>query len=346
MTRIDAQLIELAEQSVEVIRPALEDGFLTAIAEAKVEGGLPSGHTAEEVAEIVRPEPVAEPGSGPVLEPRWSLLPDEEAGPAVKETIAGLGTAILQAATALDMRRLGESGRLPEALDAIDDRARFLVESGANRTSIVRRGLAVIAMQLIHGDAVSERAVLQFGGNRNIQPTRADGSANPEHRIIRELTGDRFDEDQAFTEFEANVATAVADGYNQVNAYQSPSSAVSKGVVLTRAEGYPRLRVIQPTGPRFDEALDTLVVGDRQLVITTNGQYRPKARLQTGLWAARKGIDDVSVIALGDEGGDVFAYAGPSGDVDVADRPAGTYVNEFIVVWRLASRLLAARDAA
>lgn len=340
MTQISSDIRHEAAKAWEIIGNELEQGSLHAIAAARVEE-LPENVTEQEVADIVLPDP--NDGTEAALEPRWTLVDRAEAHNAVREVTQEQQDRIFGVANELGMRLLSGTGaRLGEGVDEIEPgRAKFVVEGGANKTSIVRRGVAEKAIQAAYGPKSLAVRVYQFGSDRQIAPER-NGAPNKEHEVIRSLT-DEFAPDEPFTEFDANLATALEDGYDFVSLDNTTDAEMAERVqnhMLVKSQFSPWLHLVQPKGKGLEGALDTLpITSHEQIVVATNGQYRPKARLQTALWAKRRKLDNMSILAIGDEPGDVFPYS--RGDVTVPDRPASAYVNEMVVLWRLANKVLA-----
>ncbi|HEY4963468.1 MAG TPA: hypothetical protein VIH90_02100 [Candidatus Saccharimonadales bacterium] len=324
-----------------VIENQLRGGFLRDVAASKVDA-IPELATVTDITEIVLPEPAPRPESGVVLEPRWALLVGNEAAAAVKAVNLANSDNILATAVNLGLRKLIDGQRLPEDVAKIDpERAIFVVEGGGNKTSVVRRGVAIKAMHELYGDDLSAVDLYQFGGGRAIDPVRTDQKPNAEHKTIRDLAGG-FLPEGTFTEFEANLATALADGYEISESEDASDDGLiaQKYTLLHANAGLPRLILIQPTGPRLEEALDGIksLLDNKQLVIATNGQYREKDLHQAEVWGESRGIDMLPVVSLGDEPGDSFQFAG--GEIVVPDRAASVYINDLIVLWRLTTRRL------
>lgn len=340
MPELSSDMQQVAYVAANVERELRPGGFLSDVARAKVEP-LADDATAREVAEIIVPEPAPQPQSGVVLEPRWTLVDEVEAARAVRTANAINSDRILSLAVCLGMRNLINEERIPEDVAWIDPmQAFFVVEGGGNKTSVVRRGVAIVAMHQLFGDKLSNHDLYQIGSGRIIPSVRND-RPNPEHKIIRELAGE-FLPEAAFTEFDGNLATALADGYELVDiADVHDDELVSRQLTLEHVDTeHPRLTLVKPTGPRLEEALDALrhSVEGKQLVIATNGQYRPKDVYQAELWARDRGVDMMSVVTLGDEPGDAFAFK--DGEIVVPNRPEAAYINDMVVLWRLANKRL------
>lgn len=337
--------VEVAHTAA-IIENELRGGFLQDIAATKVEI-LPENLTPREVAEIILPEPKG----GEPLEPRWTLVDAAETKEPTKIVIAANNEPIINTVKALELRKVVYGKRQPEDMGKIErEKATFLGESGANKTSIVRRRVAIKAMRELYGDDLSSRTLHQLGGGRVISPTReitqSDGTkktvSNTEHKTIRDLAGEFLPTTGSFTEFDANLATALAEGYEISMIYDPIDALVVRKIELTNTDSvYPKLVLIQPAGKGgleagFD-AMRPLIEG-RQLVITTNGQYRQKDIYQAGLWAEENGIEMLPPVALGDEPGDQFPFR--DGEIVVPNRPEAAYINELIILWRLAMKRL------
>jgi hypothetical protein len=337
--------VEIAHTAA-IIEDQLRAGFFVDIASAKVDV-LPENLTPREVAEVILPEPKG----SEVLEPRWTLVDKAEAAEATKIAIAANGERIISTIEALSLRKLVNGERQAETINKIDpEKAIFVVEGGANKTSVVRRGVAVKAMHEVYGDNLSSRTLYQLGGERMIAPTREvtkpDGTketvANAEHKIIRDLAGDFLPAEDAFTEFDANLATALAEGYEISTTYDtSDNDTISRKLELTHANStHPRLVLIQPAGKGLEAGFNALKseTEDNQLVISTNGQYREKDMYQAEMWAKANDIKILSAVAVGDEPGDRFPFL--DGEVVVPNRPEAAYINELVVLYRLAMKRL------
>jgi len=246
--------------------------------------------------------------------------------------------------TTLGMRRvLHEEEYHPSnyAMDSI-----FVVPGGANRTSIVRRHVATQAMRAINVNG----PMYQFGSNKVVPPVRTDGSANPEHNLLRSLAPDFLPED-AFTQFDANLATAQQQGYEIMadtkNADQlpatSPTPIFRRAIILHHpdAEAFPDLSLIEPFEPTFEGGLDAVrsfeefldrPLAGRRILVATNGQYRPVAELQALEWADAAGVEMRLPHAFGDEPGDTMPYQGRT--FTTAERSPLTYFQEMAALGR------------
>jgi hypothetical protein len=292
---------------------------------------------------------LAKPEKGKSLNPRWQLVEELK-----KVTEAGEWQADIRvAAMATGMCRKGGH----EDYSAIDpQKAVFVVEGGANKTSVVRRGVAEKALHVLYGEDISDHRVYQLGGNRVIEPVRADGSPNPEHDIVRKLIGDTLPKDEAvqklvgdfspddsFTEFQANLATALVDGYTVVSV-AGPRPEVGQTVTLAHADTKrPRLVQVQPTGVGLEGGFNAVaaleVPLDRQFVIATNGQYRPKDMLQAAAWVTKNDIPMTPAVAIGDETDEKFRFR--QGDIVTPGRPPAAYINELALYGRQTAESLA-----
>ncbi len=332
-----------AAHTAAIIENELRSGLLADIAATKAI--LPADATPSEVAEIILPPPER----GKSLDPRWTLIEKAQATEAMKAAISGNEGAILDIAMRLGLRRVADGIRQEEDTYRIDpSSAVFVVEGGAMRTSVVRRGVAGRAMRQVYGGGISSKTLYQFGSTRIIEPTKEklgkDGTIavvkNPEHETIQELAGN-LDflpgrGQGAFTEFDANLATALAEGYTRT-ATRENDVAPRIIEMANNDPTLPKLILIQTNGglgAGLDVVQALIPDPEIQLVIATNGQYRPKATQQAIRWAAAKGIDMLPPVAIGDEPGDTFPYRG--NEIVVPDRPLAAYVNELVVLYRLA----------
>ena len=286
------------------------------------------------------------PAAGEPLSERFVLV--EKLTAATRGTVEEHAPAILKLADRLGMRRRGET----EDYSTIDSsRAVFIAEGGANKTSVVRRGVAEQAIKALYGDAAGQVTLYQLGGDRKVPAARADGSDNPEHKTVRALAGE-FLPIGTFTEFDANLATALADGYEiafisdcntqhdvpeQFQKVFALAPQIKRVVALTHKDGSrPSLVQVQPSGKGLEGGFDAInaiaPLEDKQLVIATNGQYRPKDTLQAHAWGRTRNVQMTTAVTLGDEPGDEYFYQGAP--IATAARPAAAYVNEIALYGR------------
>jgi hypothetical protein len=384
VSTIEPHELELAHSAAIIENELHPGGFLRDIAAAKVDGGeLSADDTPDDVAEIV----LAKPEGGKRLAPRYTLDEASAANPAVKQATAANSERITGAAETLGLRNIIGGERQPEDLPQVDpDKAVFFVESGANKTSVTRRGVAKQAMHELYGDDLSRSIMYQSGGDREISPTVTkevsgeDGrkqkvtQPNKEHATIRALAPS-LPEDESFTEFEANLATALADGYNDIGPGMGYHPAIGNFYRLRHeSTDDPDAVVKEPDLLLFDPfardpesapetakagsslssgftSLDAMIkisdetfsgqamgLADKHLVMVSNGQYREKDKLQVTAWASANGVDMQPPVAIGDEPGDVFPH--PSGDIVVPERAPSAYVTELTIQKRLADKQL------
>jgi len=100
------------------------------------------------------------------------------------------------------------------------------------------------------------------------------------------------------------------------------------------------LTTIQPVGKGLEAGFDILKnsCADKQFVIATNGQYREKDVYQAEMWAKDNNIEMAQAVSLGDEPGDNFPFRGD--EVVVPNRPEAAYINELVILYRLALKRL------
>jgi len=192
------------------------------------------------------------------------------------------------------------------------DNPLIATEGGANRTSVVRRGLAETLLGEQGG------TMYQFGSpNRIIAPTRKDKDGNEienaEYKVIssEDICGDL--DGQSVSEFDVNVASAVSAGYEITGEQNDTHVTLQKGnitlVVLKAASLKEGIAQLAEAG----------ILGGRNVVVSTNGQYRTKDIIQTEAVLAELGVEVESVQAIGDETG---------------KRDAKIYIAELAVVLR------------
>jgi len=347
--RRESKLIE-----TQLIEP---DGILHGLADAKTTGPLEDDP--RKIASVI----IDDPDATEKRAPRADLLDKTQAETASKEIIKANSRQIIGLAERLGMRKLVNGERQPENIEAIDPRhAVFVVEGGANKSSIIRRGVAIKGMREVYRQNnepleevdLSGKTLYQFGAAREIAPTKdkkgADGTTtkvpNPEYETIRSLAGEHLPEEGPFTEFTASVATALADGYRirELGPVEGNNKLVTR-VELTHETNplLPKLVIIQPAAKgKFKDGLTALhsleSLESKQLVMATNGQYRRKDECIAPTWAKDNNVNMLQSIALGDEPGDTFTFKG--GEIKTDPRPEAAYVNEFVILWYLAQRRL------
>jgi hypothetical protein len=290
----------------------------------------------DEVAEIILPP--KQPGEA--SDPRWQLL--EGAKDVIKQAAIERQEELFKLAEELDMRH---QEALPESdLSRIDsDKSVWIVEGGANRTSVVRRALAINAMGwLIEGD-LSGQTVYQLGSDRPIPQERND-KPNAEYGIAQEIAGDHLPHDDSLTEFGLNLASALQAGFEVEKDDQKPQAEHVARAVRLRKLGAPQLILVQPKKEKgglsdgFRAVVELIPDSSHPLqpVIATNGQYRPKDEMQAIEWAQENGIDILPPVALGDEPGFKVEHNGR--EIVTAGRGPMVYVNEAVILQRLRSK--------
>lgn len=199
----------------------------------------------------------------------------------------------------------------------IVQRPLLIIESGANRTSVVRRSLA--EQMLVRKGGL----MYQFGSpDRLIPPTRTDKNGNeienPEYKAVNasDICGDLGG--ATVTEFEVNVASAVSAGYEIID--DSDEGALT----LVKEE---TVLVIVKAGT-FKAGLELLAskkaLDNRNVVIATNGQYRTKDKLQAEQVMRQQNVTPSSITAIGDETG---------------ARSETVYANELATLLRILNRV-------
>ena len=255
----------------------------------------------------------------------------------VRDIVTARNDEVMTAAATLGMVRTDKT----EDYESIDQRhALFIVEGGANKSSIVRRGVANLAIKQIYGDKAGKVVMTQFGSSRVVSPTRADGSVNPEHGTVRDLAGE-FLPTSTFTEFDANLATALADGYEiKYIAPQELSEKIGQLILLKPVNAdMPTLLQIKPNaqGGGLRDGLDALndavPLEGRQIVAATNGHYKTKDMLQADIWSRTSGVTmHYPPVAIGDEPGDSFPFQDKV--IVTPARTAEAYLTEIALTGR------------
>lgn len=290
--------------------------------------------TASEAAAVIRPprQPDEE------VKPRWVRV--ESASKALKAAATASEDAVYALAGQLDMRK--ENSLPPEDLARIDPEAAiWVVEGGGKLTSVVRRGLALAAMQEVYGpDMPTFKRLYQLGSGRKI-PRLLKGQPNPEYEVAQRIARDYLPKDDSLTEYGLSIASALQDGFEDAGGSTLPGAGEMHGL---KKPGSPDLVVIKPevvVGGLYDGLTAArYIAGTRangrpggQFVIATNGQYRAKDELQARRWAVEHPrFTMVPSVALGDEQGFSVEHDGQM--FTTALRPAITYVDEAVTLFR------------
>lgn len=362
--RNDAALIADATLAADPDAGRGQAGVLRQIADAKIAAAEEVGEhslaaefrTNPDVASHVYDAIVQKPEAGEPLSPRWQIV--DALNRAVGARVKEVGESIIALAVATGLRRApGET----EDYSRIDPEAAvWLDEGGANKTSVVRRSVTEKAMHALYGENLSNRVLYQLGGDRIIAPMVADPKTgevkpNTEHSVVRGLAGEYMPERGALTEFDANLATALADGYEiryEVNPWSMQTlpellrdvvqlkPAVRKVIYLShRDSSRPELRLVHPMSKGLQGGLAAIAelqdVTNKQFVIGTNGQYRSKDELQTRTFVEARKLTMLPAVALGDEEGDEHMFKGEI--LTTPARPASAYVAELAIYGRLSA---------
>lgn len=319
---------ELREQVHAAEKALKPGGILHAIAEDIARPDAPLT-TADAVADVLLPPKDGSP------QPRW--MQQEGLTERRKELYAANASAIYDIAHQAGIR---QQESLPaETVQMIGERAVFVVESGANRTPVVRHSLAEDASSA----ADTPKRIYDLSGSRTINPKRADGSPNPEHKIARSLAPNFLPEDEGFTEFDVRVAVAKERGYTAPVETDNVLSLFAPGEA--NPEDYTR-HIVKPTGnlqegiSRVDADLKATGYGgfDRmQPVIATNGQYRTAKALLADEWMRSNTRSGYSPVVIGDEAG--YTVNNHGEQFVTANRAPGIYVPELVIIHRIAERI-------
>lgn len=325
-----------------------QKGYLFDIADAKhfalQNTGLPVAMPFEETERVLA-EIVKRVSEDQVLLPRWQMA--DETVRTAGDVVTAHGSSIMKLVEQIGMVRRGET----EDYSAIDPfKAIFAIEGGANKTSVVRRAVAERAMRAVFGHELQHELLYQFGSNRLITPTLTDivtkeTRPNSEFNTIRALAPE-LAADEPFTEFQANLVTALVDGYfvDSSSNYKPGQDTDIPTIKLNHVNPVrPSLCLIQLEGGGLGKALDALTkvtnITYRQIVVASNGQYRSKNMIVLRQFADRHPqLKLLAGVAIGDEPGDVAPYAHTA--VETPPRPLSAYVNEIPIYHREARKLL------
>lgn len=289
-----------------------------------------------DVADIILPP--KKPGEA--MEARWQLL--EHASDVIKTAATEHDEEIFELAGQLDMRKTESVP--PEDVARTDSaKAVFMIEAGANRTSVVRYSVAVETLTAVYGENLEEVTLLDFASDRPVPKERND-KPNPEFGIAQEISGQYLPADEDATEFSVKLATRRQQGYEiEADTSESQNPDLIPGVervIRMHKAGAPKIELIQPTntgkglkdGFAAAHNLGILAEGS-QPVVFTNGQYRAKDELQAQQWAEQKGINIVAPVAFGDEAGFTVEHNGK--ELVTANRGPMVYVNEAVILHRI-----------
>lgn len=249
--------------------------------------------------------------------PRWELIEQEQ-----RDCTDSQRHLVFELADRFSLR-LSENSITDDELSLADVSGidiTLIAEGGANKTSIVRRGLL---LDLCERKVLSSNRIYQMGGGRTISKTREDGSDNPEYKVAREISGDYFPKDEqdkdkeSITEFDLNVASALNQGW-EVHQHSRHSvdqvpEYFEQDVILSRPDfDKPSIWALQPkegtlkngVASLIKSGIDPLSDNNRQhLIVATNGQYRPKSEIQVAIACLATGFEPKKIIAIGDETG-------------------------------------------
>jgi hypothetical protein len=335
--------LQLLDEPFEV---GQEPGLIIKMADDVRIAGNETLETADQVAgeQAIEPAPPIETDrqAGDILFPttkesfhaRWQAL--GEAKDEVKQVAADHSEEILGLADQLGMRH--DTSLPPADIARINPEAAvWLIEGGGNLTSVVRRAIAVRAMQEVYGENLVGHVLYQFGSTERHIPRDKEGKPgepNPEYTKAQGIAADFLPDDDTLDEFGLNVASAKQEGYVEI-----PQEDVSDGRVVLAKEGAPTLVMIPAA--KLIYAFDALQqeVGDltnRQLVVNTTGQYRPLKELLAQQWAEDNDVDMLPSVALGDEAGFTVEHAGK--ELVTKERDALVYLKEVVGLRRKSQR--------
>jgi hypothetical protein len=272
------------------------------------------------VAEAILAKPV--PGQE---QPRYQLV--DGASVRKQELATEHGDEILALADELGMRR--ETSLNPEELSIVSpdpEDTVWVVEGGANKTSVVRAELAAQAAREVYGGRVSGVTLQQFGSARFL--------TEAEKRVAREIAPDHYD--LVHDEFSLNVASALQAGC-QIVAEGYTGDGQRRFVDMYKPDGPNRQLVEVAKSGGTQDGLEYLrrSIHGKRIVLSTSGQYRTKDKLMIATWAAQEGIDMLAPIVLGDEAGFQADHNGKT--YTTAMRPPLVYLNEEAIVARMAA---------
>jgi hypothetical protein len=328
------------EQRAAITESALtKNGLLNRLAMSAEVSGVEL--STKDVADIILPP--KQPNED--YQARWELL--EGAPGLIKEAATASQEEVFLLAKELDLRK--DRSVDETDIERIDpEKSIWMIEGGANRTSVVRRQLAIEAIQAVYGERAGEQNVYQFGSDRPI-PKERNGQPNAEYLIAGEIAGSFLPKEDSLTEFDLNVASAIASGYARFESVNGHPDLVDRLALLIKKD-LPRLVMVQPKkneGGLVDgiNALYEMIMRENaglfvaephfQPVIATNGQYRAKDELQADKWARKSGYNILPPVALGDEPGYKVQHNGK--EIVTAERAPMAYINEIVVLHRLSN---------
>jgi hypothetical protein len=323
--------------------PFQPNGVIYKVAEATLVPGQAAGLDADTVGDLLLP-PKREDWA-----PRWQM--QENAKEATVTAANAHEAEVYLLAAQLGMRQ--ETSLMQGELNLIDaEKAIWTVEGGANLSSVMRRGLCIVAMQQVYGEqAAASKVMYQFAGGREI-PETLNGKPNTEYAMAKKLAGQYLPEgliDGKLDEFGVALTSALNDGYvaqQEDEATAERQHYIAQRIVRLRKEGMPELVLVQPrmvestgleNGLLTVTHLNGLPEGS-QFVLVSNGQYRPKDKLQADRLTRKYGLYDEPYkmqppVALGDEPGFTVTHNGV--EYTTPERKPTTYVNEVVVLRRL-----------
>lgn len=326
--------LESLDERLALLEESLTDGVLQRAAQAIVaEGEFPIDPA--QVGFLIQPEPISPEDK----DPRWVLAAD--ATSELSEFSKANEDHIIDLADQLGMRKPKSQSLGLKQLGKVNlAETIWVVEGGANKTSIVRRFLAVQGLRHMNDEKqATDEVVYQLGSGTREIPEFRNGQPNKEFEVVQSITGGRKPSGENWTEFEVNVATALESRY--VVDDELALESVGRVIVMHR-NNTPHLVQIQPNladgtlRGGLSAVAHAIGLGPDSMnyparfVIATNGQYRPKDELMATQWAESTGTPMLPPIALGDEAGFKVHFKGE--ELVTANRSPIVYLKEMAIL--------------
>jgi hypothetical protein len=327
--------LDIYQPNIEAVESALsEGGVLHNIARQLTDFGGPL--TNEEVGDILLPQK-------DTTNPRWVM----------RDGVDGIKKDLYEQneQAIADLARTAgilQDESLPQNVLEQIDRSNVLtiVETGSNKTFVVRPALAEAALS-----AVGLNSSIYIATTSNmIDLTLKDGKPNPAHKIISDLAPGYLDSTRDFSEFQAAVAVAMQSGYNVADSRNYIAHAEQR--TLSRIDQSTNSEYLRKIVRPYQNSkvpkgfLGTLsfllhceekgknLLEGKQLLLVTNGQYRTKLGMMASKWAMANNVELAgNPIVTGDEAGFSVNHLGQ--DIVTAQRKANTYIPELVVIYRI-----------
>lgn len=249
----------------------------------------------------------------------------------VMAAVAERAEEVLALATIFDMRRAETfpdahmSRILPDHEDTL-----WYAEEGTPNAAVVRPLIADQGMDIKYSESREGQILfLPSSGKpikRQVEKVKEGKKVtidNPDFKQGHELAGEHLPQGDSFTMFDLRIAIARMRGFELTANSDSGDLLLPRDtlkVAKLEKPGERTLVAVQPAteGRGSMDSIAAVVSASRaikgrdprQLVPVTNGQFRPKNRVQAAVFAAESKLALQAAVALGDEPGHEVTYNG------------------------------------